>query len=193
MKVYVISDTHFNHNKITTYCDRPANFTDTIIHNWQQIVKPEDLLIHVGDVYIDKVDGWDVIWPQLPGRKVLVRGNHDRHHGCTWWMKHGFDFACDAFTFRHVYITHKPAEFLPSRCEVNLRGHLHNIWHGFHNGDPTTEKITKSGKLKNPWQRLFAVEYTDYKPIEFEKFMSHPDRYHARGLAENKWKPLLSI
>jgi calcineurin-like phosphoesterase family protein len=33
MKVYLISDTHFNHANIATYCDRPADFTDIIIRN----------------------------------------------------------------------------------------------------------------------------------------------------------------
>jgi calcineurin-like phosphoesterase family protein len=190
MKVYIISDTHLNHDQIATYCDRPANFTEVIVRNWKRIVQPTDLVLHVGDVFIGKPSGWKEIFPQLPGRKILIRGNHDRHHGCTWWMENGFDAAMDAMIFRHVYITHKPANFLPSGCEINLHGHLHNIWHGFHHGDPGTEKITKSGRLKNPWQRLFSVEYTDYSPIEFEKFMSHPDKYLARG-PEKKAKQIV--
>jgi hypothetical protein len=35
--------------------------------------------------------------------------------------------------------------------------------------------------LKHPWQRLFAIEYTDYRPVEFNKFVSHPDKYQSRG------------
>lgn len=181
MNVYLISDTHFNHNKIETYCDRPENFTELVIKNWQRTVKPQDIVIHVGDVYIDKVNGWDAIWPLLPGRKWLVRGNHDKHHGNLWWCEHGFDACVDALVFRNAWITHKPASFLPRRCDINIHGHLHNIWHGFHKNEPDTEKITKSGKLKNKWQRLFALEYTNYAPVEFEKFVSHPDRYQATG------------
>ena len=77
MKTYVISDTHLNHDKIKTYCDRPENFTERIVRNWQQTIKAEDLVIHVGDVFISKSVGWDAIWPILPGRKILIRGNHD--------------------------------------------------------------------------------------------------------------------
>lgn len=194
MRVYIISDTHFNHANIATYCDRPDDFTETIIRNWQRTVKPEDLVIHVGDVFIGKPFGWFEILPRLPGRKILVRGNHDKHHGLTWWMdKGGFAAAVDSMTFRGVYITHKPADHLPSRCNINLHGHLHNIWHGFHNGDPSTEKNTVAGRLKNSWQRLFAVEYTNYTPVEFEKFFSHPDRYQARGRVEiSTWNPKFS-
>jgi calcineurin-like phosphoesterase family protein len=184
MKFWIISDTHFNHNKIETYCDRPPDFTERIIRNWQQRVKPEDVIIHVGDVFIDKPAGWDAIWPKLPGRKWLIVGNHDKHHGASWWCQHGFDFVADAIIFRRAFITHKPSAFLPGRCDINIHGHLHNIWHGFHNGDPKTERITKSGRLKNSWQRLFAIEYTGYAPVDYEKFVSHPDKYQARGPAK---------
>lgn len=181
MKVYLISDTHFNHDKIETYCDRPSDFTERLIRNWNYTVTTSDLVIHVGDVFIGK--GWENIWPKLNGRKTLVRGNHDLHHNCAWWMQNGFDFACDALIFRHVYITHKPAEFLPGHCYLNIHGHLHNIWHGFHKGEQESETkpIFTRGRLRNPWQRLFAVEYTDYRPVEFEHFLQNPDRYQSRG------------
>jgi hypothetical protein len=55
---------------------------------------------------------------------------------------------------------------------------LHNIWHGFHPQEYNQRQI----KLHQEWQRLFAIEYTDYRPVEFDKFVSHPDKYKARGL-----------
>jgi calcineurin-like phosphoesterase family protein len=182
MKTYVVADTHFNHEQIKTYCDRPANFTQVEIINWQQTVKPEDLIIHVGDVFISKPAGWDAIWPTLPGRKILVRGNHDGRTP-SWWMNHGFDFACDAFQLGDVYFTHKPAASLPGHCKVNVHGHLHNIWNGFHNGDQEAEtrSIFENRELPEEWHRLFAVEYTDYRPVELQKFLAHPEKYQAIG------------
>jgi calcineurin-like phosphoesterase family protein len=182
MNTYLTSDTHLNHANIETYCKRPSDFTERIIRNWQRIVKPEDIIIHVGDVFIGKHEGWDAIWPSLPGKKWLIRGNHDKR-SYSWWCEHGFDFCADAIIYRRAFITHKPSQFLPGRCDINIHGHLHNIWHGFHKDEPDTERITKSGRLKNPWQRLFAIEYTDYCPIQFEKFVSHPDQFQARGPA----------
>jgi len=180
-KTWIISDPHLNHSKIETYCDRPRNFTDLIVHNWQTVVQPQDLVICAGDVFIGPPAGWKAIYPSLPGRKMLIRGNHDWHHICTWWMQNGFDFACDAMIFRHIWFTHKPAKSLPGGCDLNIHGHLHNIWHGFHKNEPETERFTRTGKLYNPWQRLFAVEYTDYKPVELEEFIADPDKYQARG------------
>ena len=57
MKYYLISDTHFNHANIATYCDRPADFTDKLIRNWNNTVKPEDSVIHLGDVFIGRPEG----------------------------------------------------------------------------------------------------------------------------------------
>lgn len=188
MKFYLISDTHFNHGKIATYCDRPANFTDILVRNWANTVKPEDTVIHLGDVFIGKPEGWAALCPLLPGRKILVRGNHDRHRSVSWWMDNGFDFACDSMIFRNTWLTHEPAPNLPYASQVypgspivNIHGHLHNIWHGFHKNDPATNQAFTEKKLYHPWQRLFAVEYTEYRPVEFDKFVGHPEKYQATG------------
>lgn len=184
MKVYLISDTHFNHDNIKTYCDRPDDYHERIIRNWRNIVKPDDTIIHVGDVIIGKSQNWDTICSQLPGRKILVRGNHDEHHSCNWWMQHGFVAASDAMLFRGAWITHKPSGFLPAGAFINIHGHLHNIFHGFHNGDTCKDGGPVPTHLNNPWQRLFAVEYTDYRPVEFDKFVNHPTKYLATGLTK---------
>lgn len=184
MNVYLISDTHFNHKNIATYCQRPENFTELIIKRWNETVKPEDLVIHLGDVQIGKKSEW--IMPNLPGRKVLILGNHDRQNSATWWMEHGFDFACQGMKFRNCWLTHEPSSSLADGCLLNIHGHLHNIWDGFVSPERVARDEKLLGpeyrtKLKYPWQRLFAIEYTDYRPVEFDKFVSHPDKYQARG------------
>ena len=168
-----------------TYCDRPANFTELIDKNVRMLVRDIDTLIHLGDVGIGKFEDWKDIIPGWKCRKVLVRGNHDEKHSCQWWMdKGGFDFACDAMIYRGMWLTHKPAKSLPEGCVYNIHGHLHNIWHGFHPGDYNDQQK----KLFNPWQRLFAIEYTNFQPVEFDHFISHPDKYLARGLPNDGTK-----
>jgi calcineurin-like phosphoesterase family protein len=189
MNVFITSDTHFNHQNIATYCDRPPDFTEIIIKRWHETVKPEDLIIHLGDVQIGKKSDW--IMPSLPGRKILVRGNHDQQWSNTRWMSAGFDFSCDGMLFRNCWLSHEPAEKLPEGAILNLHGHLHNIWHGFHPNDPKRGEMedkylgetlmTMHKRLHNPWQRLFAIEYTNYRPVNFDDFVSKPDKYQARG------------
>lgn len=172
---WLISDTHFNHDRIATYCDRPLDFTDRIIKRWQEIVQPEDLIIHLGDVAIGNRRTVKSILADLPGRKVLVLGNHDRMHGPDWWMEQGFAFACQALRYRNCWLTHEPSPQLPDGCTLNIHGHLHNIWHGFHPG-PYNDTVKDKWK---PWQRLFAIEYTNYMPVNFDKFIAHPHKYKS--------------
>jgi calcineurin-like phosphoesterase family protein len=194
MRTYLISDTHLKHAKVATYCQRPEGFTELIDENVRKTVKPEDLLIHLGDVGIDKAEGPDgfmKIVRTWPGRKVLVRGNHDKKSS-QWYMEHGFDFAVDAMIYRGMWLTHKPSDFLPPGCQFNLHGHLHNVWDGFGKDDPEAandefSSAFHSGKLAQPWQRLFAVEYTNYMPVDFDKFVSKPDKFQSRGPAPKKF------
>lgn len=188
MNVFLYSDSHWNHANIATYCDRPANFTELSYKRWNETVKAEDTVIHLGDVILHKKSAIAEILAALNGRKILVRGNHDRKEGCAWWMQHGFDFACDGMKFRNCWLTHEPSTSLADGCQLNVHGHLHNIWHGFHCRDVDGQKIERGTapsprKLRHPWQRLFACEYTDYRPVEFDKFIDHPDKYQARGPA----------
>lgn len=180
MKVFLISDTHFNHDNIKTYCDRPDDFTSRLVWNWGRRVQPADIIIHLGDVFMHKAEGWRQIWPLLTGRKILVRGNHDRKRSCSWWMDNGFDFACDGLSFRNAWLSHEPAESKPSWADLNIHGHLHNVWHGFGAGEGE-DQMRAVKTLRYAWQRLFAVEYTNYCPVEFDDFVMHPDRYQARG------------
>jgi len=181
VNVYLISDTHLNHANIATYCDRPKDFTQLIIKRWNEVVKSEDVVIHLGDVAIGPRSTVEHQVRSLNGRKILVRGNHDKRGSCAWWMEHGFDFACDGMRFRNCWLTHHPSTSLADGCELNIHGHLHNIWHGFAPNAGAEEAATKEGKLRHPWQRLFAIEYSDYRPVEFDKFVSHPDKFQARG------------
>ena len=52
-KIWVTSDTHFGHANIIKYCNRPfpdpAIMDKAIIDRHNEVVKPEDTVIHIGD------------------------------------------------------------------------------------------------------------------------------------------------
>ena len=52
MKIYIVGDTHFNHQNMQTYCQRPPNFTEIIQKRWHETVKDDDTVIHLGDFTI---------------------------------------------------------------------------------------------------------------------------------------------
>lgn len=81
--IYVISDTHFNHSNIIKYCNRPFTHSEEmderIIENWNSVVKDQDKVYHLGDVYFGGGrDGYiQKLLSRLKGKKRLILGNHD--------------------------------------------------------------------------------------------------------------------
>ena len=78
MKTWVISDTHLFHTKMTELCGRPEDFTALIVRNWSNMVGPEDVVYHLGDVGFYKKGEFSGLIRGLPGTKILIRGNHDK-------------------------------------------------------------------------------------------------------------------
>lgn len=83
------SDTHFGHEKIIKYCDRPfsnANEMDeTIIENWNKRIRKNDIVYHLGDFSMG--DPTPYI-KRLNGKIHLLLGNHDRyaHKAASFWQ-----------------------------------------------------------------------------------------------------------
>ena len=78
--IYFTSDTHFCHNRPFLY--EPRGFKsieehdETIVTNWNSIVKPEDEVYHLGDVMlIDNEKGIKYL-KSLNGKIHLILGNH---------------------------------------------------------------------------------------------------------------------
>lgn len=83
---YFTADTHFGHKlMISPTIARPRPFADTremdevLVANWNAVVRPDDLVYHLGDFSFGLHDKARVrsIFERLQGRKVLILGNHD--------------------------------------------------------------------------------------------------------------------
>ncbi len=161
MKAYIISDTHFNHDKIKEYCNRPDNH-EALLSSSMDKIKDSDLLIHLGDICIGNDEEVHRNISALPCRKILVMGNHDSK-SWSWYMEHGWDFVCDAFRLKYcgkiIMFSHIPQPW-DGIWEINVHGHLHNL-----------------GRLKEikhemrQWHRLYAPELNNYQAIELSKFI----------------------
>ncbi len=82
-QLYFVSDTHFWHRSILRpdYSGRPfgtiEEMNETMIHNWNAIVRPKDVVFHLGDFAMAGPKSTVAIIRRLNGRKYLIRGNHD--------------------------------------------------------------------------------------------------------------------
>ena len=161
MKFYIISDTHFGHDKIINWCQRPQNHEDLMIQSMAKI-SHQDCLIHLGDFCIVDDLKWHKKLEYVSCRRILVLGNHDSK-SYSWYMNNGWHFACDSLKIQYagynVCLSHKPQSW-DGDWEVNVHGHLHNLGHRDH----------EFRELKK-WHKLYAPELFNYQPIELAKLI----------------------
>lgn len=161
-RLWLITDTHFNHDALVRYCGRPPDFTRRIIKNCRQLLAPTDVLIHLGDVIFSNAGQLDELLAEIPGTKILVKGNHDKRPD-SWFYNKGFSFVCDAFRIEDVIFSHIPLPQLPPDVRLNVHGHFHNTDHRRH--EPEIADYYDDEK-----HRLLALEHTDYKPVLLREF-----------------------
>lgn len=173
MKIWLITDTHFGHEKMHEYCNRPIGFEDKIFSELEKI--PEsDLLIHLGDICIGKDEYWHTVLAELPFKKWLIRGNHDGK-SLSWYLSHGWDYVGDEIKLKlfgkKILLSHTPLP-LPDGFDINIHGHFHNTLHRLLEKQWVTPDEEKRNEkdLENltPKHKLLAIEYTDYKSVTLE-------------------------
>ena len=98
-KIYITSDQHFFHDNIIKYCSRPfethKDMNQIIIDNYNEIITPEDTVIHLGDLSANvrkHIPAFKDILNSLNGNKILLRGNHD-HQDDQFYLDNGFEVA----------------------------------------------------------------------------------------------------
>lgn len=82
MSHFVVSDHHFGHANIIEYCDRlfssVGEMDSTLLDRHFEVVNPDDVVVHLGDVAMDMRDGTETIERmEAIGGDVLVQRNHD--------------------------------------------------------------------------------------------------------------------
>ena len=167
-KRWLISDTHFGHDKVyTTFTDRytgqnlrpwaaNADEGDEYIRDmWNDMIGPDDKVYHLGDVAIPR-RGLKCL-KSLPGRKILLHGNHD-----IFKLKdyaEYFENMIGTSKLADVIISHYPIheESIPQWAKGNIHGHTHSdhVWN-------------VAGEIKNPRYLNVCVEQTNGKPIELD-------------------------
>ena len=87
MSIYIIGDLHlpFGVDKpMDVFGEKWQGYTDKLKEDWLEKVKPEDTVILAGDfswaTYLEDTYKDFEYLNKLPGRKILLKGNHD-----YWW------------------------------------------------------------------------------------------------------------
>ncbi len=132
---WVIADTHFWHDSLCRpdYESRPADHTARIARAWRDLVAPDDWIVHLGDVGFASKDKLAGLICGLPGRKLLVWGNHDRFSAAAA-RGIGFEIACRGLEIRlpdsrRILLSHRPdrsREYVRYPGHFNVHGHVHS-------------------------------------------------------------------
>lgn len=193
METWFCADTHFGHDKQFLY--EPRGFTnikemnEAIIENWNKVVKPNDIVYHLGDTMLnDNAKGIEC-FKRLNGQIFLIYGNHDTsnridalYEACRHKMIGGWH----AFVIKHgkqsIYLSHYPT--LTSNFDdkhfsqhvINLHGHTHQRVNWL---DP-----------RNPFMYHVGVDSHNCTPIHIDEVMTDiRQRWNELGQLPTPSKP----
>lgn len=128
--LYITADFHFRHDRIfdfecyslfKTHEERNGK----IFNTWRQTVNKNDTVIVAGDFgFLNNEEA--ILFQKLPGRKILIKGNHDKHSEEYYKKRYGFAEVSSVpiFLNKRVVVSHIP---IPVEAgTLNIHGHLHN-------------------------------------------------------------------
>jgi len=117
-KIFFYSDPHFWHENIIHYCKRPfdnvVRMNEELIKRYNYLVQDNDIVYFLGDIGFDKYDRLGPIFKRLKGKKILIRGNHDKASK-TFYKSLGFFDVLDSARITLGKNTRVNLQHFPSR------------------------------------------------------------------------------
>ena len=161
--VFLVSDTHFGHAGVCRFLrndgvtklrpwDNPEEMAEFVVKAWNERVRPNDKVYHLGDVVINRRAMSTLA--RLNGDKVLIRGNHDIFRDDEY--RQYFRELRAYHVMNGMILSHIPIhEDSLGRFGTNIHGHLH------------ANRVMKDGAVDVRYHCV-CVEQTDFAPILFE-------------------------
>ena len=165
--VFLVSDTHFGHLGVCRFkapdgvtklrpWDSPEEMDEEMVKRWNETVRPNDKVYHLGDVVINRKALKTL--SRLNGDKVLIKGNHD-----IFRLEDYTPYFRDIRAY-HVMngciLSHIPVhESNLGRFGTNIHGHLHAH---------RVMKMDYGREIVDPRYHCVCVEQTDFRPILLE-------------------------
>lgn len=155
-KIFVISDTHFGHENIIRFCNRPFADADemdsVLISNWNKVVSDQDIVYHLGDVYFRNPEN---VLKYLKGRKRLILGNHDNGKDPMLLKYFQKIMVWRMFPEYGLLLTHVPVHpsSLEFKVKKNVHGHIHQ------------------NKIDDPRYINVSVEHIGYMPVDIRSLV----------------------
>ena len=178
-KIWFTSDTHFGHQNILKFCERPfvsiEEMDNTIIERWNSKVGKDDIVFHLGDFAFATNKRWQELISLLNGKIYLILGNHDITRWPGTYTMQLFDRVENQMMLKidnkyKVYLNHFP--FLcydgtyrnPEDCTIQLHGHVHERVGGIGKDDQRLQ-------YRFPYQYDVGVDNNNFYPISWEEIL----------------------
>lgn len=177
--IYFSSDLHFCHQRAFLY--EPRGFSsieehdETIIENWNKIVKPEDTVYLLGDIVLnDNKSGIEKL-NQLNGAIYYIRGNHCSNARCVLYKEQTnmIPLCGDFFTSwaslekikgYNLYLSHYPTYTSYIENMAPLKQHVLNLHGHTHSKDKFYQDI--------PFMYNVALDAHSNAPVSFDEIIS---------------------
>lgn len=184
MTTFLTADTHFGHENIIRYCNRPFANADemnrVLIQNWNSVVHPRDIVWHLGDFAIGKTDAEVAeIFRSLNGTIKLLIGNHDVD-------RKGRLIQSLARLPWQTPPSHY-AEIKHDKKRIILSHYAGMTWNNAHHGSYQAFGHSH-GQLKSlPRSLDVGVDAQNFRPISVEEFIRQADEsvLHAEERIED--------
>ncbi len=163
--IYITSDLHLGHDRDFIYSPRGFSnikeHDETIIKNWNEIVKNEDIVYILGDIMLNDNKKGLAYLKSLKGKKKFIRGNHDNDERWELIRQVGeiigyatiIEYNGDHFYLSHYPTITTPKDVIKSHSLYCLYGHTHSK-EKFYDDNPNIYNI--------------SVDANDLKPISIE-------------------------
>ncbi len=126
--VWFCSDLHIGHKNIGKFRspmgehwkDEEAN-RETVRQAFLNVVDKRDIVYCLGDIAftMEAID----FFKELPGKKILIRGNHDTCNTSAYLK--AFEEVYGLWKYKEFWLSHPPIHPDELRGRVNLHGHVH--------------------------------------------------------------------
>ena len=142
MEIFFTADTHFCHRPEFLWGPRGFSnveeMNEAIVERWNKVVKPEDIVYHLGDTMLNDNEKGIEYFKRLNGQLFIIWGNHDtqtRTNALFEACRHKLIGGWYAWLIKYgklsIYMSHYPtltANFDDkhfSQHVINLHGHTH--------------------------------------------------------------------
>lgn len=161
-RIWIITDTHFEHDMMVEALHRPVHHTLMICDNLLNNVKHSDMLIHLGDIAFRNDEVWNRKLSGLTDKCILIRGNHDNRN-FNWYLDKGWNAVMDQmyleFYSKRILFSHIPQPD-NGTFDINIHGHFHNNEH--RSREPEYQNRMTDKHI------LLALENHNYMPWNLE-------------------------